>query len=954
MSIIEEIEEGYQEQKDFLEEWPIERLEEMTLEEYTNLDTDTAFIYWLEFKTKHTGGISGGSAYKFGIFRRKNIDTKKIKASAKTDGVYSWFAKYGNTKEEAFKEVKSIVLRIAKASQNSQFEDIDKLDIGESIKWKIAFHYNTSGLIPLFRKEWLVQIADTNGLENAKQKNISELQQFIFGLKLETESTLEFAHKMWTKFNLDSFCFILEKFLYQAQTDNLKRLGYPKSYKGLTVRVSFGTGNTARIPWIAFLKEPNKVTEGIYPVFLYYKEVNTLVLAYGVSETTMSKHNWNISGAQPSIKDWYVNKFENLPDRYGTSFYKASYLEDEIDADQLQADLDEIIDEYNSLVFSEDKGKFEKSKKVRPKKYWIIAPGEGARKWDECYNEGIIGVGWDKLGDLRKYENREDISTALLNLYPGVSKSQKNNSLALWQFLTEMMPGDILIAKKGINEYLGYGVVASEYYFDNAKSEYKNLHKVDWKKKGSWPEEVHQIVLKTLTDITKYTEYVDRLKRLIGIDQEAVIPMSVNYWWLNANPKYWKIEDFEIGQEQSYTTYNEKGNKRSRFEYFQASKPGDLIIGYESSPTKKVVAVFEVTKGVHIDEDDGEEKLSFTILKFLPDQISWEELKMMPELESCEVLRNNQGSLFKLQKKEYDAIVNRDVNSQHEEYVLSDALKELFVSGAELDKIIKSLNYKKNIILQGPPGTGKTFMAKRLAHLLLEEKDHTKIEMIQFHQSYSYEDFIQGYRPMDDGTFKLENGVFYRFCKKAQSDPDKKYIFIIDEINRGNLSKIFGELMLLIESDKRGKNYGVSLTYFHSNDSKFYIPDNVYIIGTMNTADRSLAMVDYALRRRFVFINVMPNFNQKFENELINNGVDEGIVERIVNRVESLNQQIKEDANLGKGFQIGHSYFCNFYNSSGDEDWYKFIVQHEIGPLLEEYWFDNEDKAQTQIQRLLD
>jgi 5-methylcytosine-specific restriction protein B len=226
--------------------------------------------------------------------------------------------------------------------------------------------------------------------------------------------------------------------------------------------------------------------------------------------------------------------------------------------------------------------------------------------------------------------------------------------------------------------------------------------------------------------------------------------------------------------------------------------------------------------------------------------------------------------------------------------------------------------------------------------------------MIQFHQSYSYEDFIQGYRPMDDGTFKLENGVFYRFCKKAQSDPDKKYIFIIDEINRGNLSKIFGELMLLIESDKRGKNYGVSLTYFHSNDSKFYIPDNVYIIGTMNTADRSLAMVDYALRRRFVFINVMPNFNQKFENELINNGVDEGIVERIVNRVESLNQQIKEDANLGKGFQIGHSYFCNFYNSSGDEDWYKFIVQHEIGPLLEEYWFDNEDKAQTQIQRLLD
>jgi 5-methylcytosine-specific restriction enzyme B len=948
------IEEGHQEQNDFLATWPIERLERMTLEEYTNLDTDTAFVYWLEKKTEHSGSVWGGSAYKFGIFRRRNIDTQKIKDNAKTDGVYSWYAKYGNNKEEAFQNVKSIVLKIAKASQGARYGEIDELDLGEAIKWKIAFHYNVSGLIPIFKKEVLFRVAESNGVEDVKLKSISELQQIAIGLKPETDSTLEFSERLWKQFNLDNFYYVVDKFLVQAQTDNLKKRGFPRNYRGLDVKVSFGTGGVAKIPWIAFLKEPNKVTEGSYPVYLYYKEVNTLVLAYGVSETTEIKHNWDFSEEQLSIKDWYVKTFAKEPYRYGSSFYKSSYnLDEELDAEQIQTDLTDIIKEYSSLEFPNSALGIEKPEEGRSKKYWIIAPGEEARKWGEYYKEGIIGVGWDELGDLSKYDDREDITAALLNLYPGVSKSQRNNSLALWQFLNEMMPGDILITKKGINEYLGYGVVTSEYYFDNSKTEYKHLHKVDWKKKGSWPEEVHQIVLKTLTDITKYTEYVDRLKRLIGIDQEAVIPMSVNYWWLNANPKYWKIEDFEIGQEQSYTTYNEKGNKRSRFEYFQAAKPGDLIIGYESSPTKKVVAVFEVTRGVHIDEDDGEEKVSFTILKFLPDQITWDELKKMPELENCEVLRNNQGSLFKLEKNEYDAIVNRDVNSQYEEYALSDALRELFISETELDNIIKSLNYKKNIILQGPPGTGKTFMAKRLAHLLLEEKDQTKIEMVQFHQSYSYEDFIQGYRPTDDGKFKLENGVFYRFCKKAQSDLDKKYIFIIDEINRGNLSKIFGELMLLIESDKRGNDYGVSLTYFHSNDSKFYIPDNVYIIGTMNTADRSLAMVDYALRRRFVFINVMPNFNQNFENELINNGVDEGIVERIVSRIESLNQQIKEDANLGKGFQIGHSYFCNFHNSSGDEDWYKFIVQHEIGPLLEEYWFDNEDKAQVQIQRLI-
>jgi len=589
------------------------------------------------------------------------------------------------------------------------------------------------------------------------------------------------------------------------------------------------------------------------------------------------------------------------------------------------------------------------------RKYWIIAPGEGARKWDEFYRDSMIGVGWDDIEDLSKYDSRESVRQALIELYPDGSKSQKNNSLALWEFSHEISIGDILIPKRGQDEYLGYGVVTSNYFYDEKKDEYRHLRKVEWKKKGSWPEDVHTIVLKTLTNITKYPEYVDRLRRLIGIEQEAVIPKEVNYWWINANPKYWKIEDYEVGQEQTYTTHNEKGNKRNRFEYFQAVKPGDLVIGYESSPIKKVVAIFEITKGVFVDENDGEEKISFSIQKFLPDPIRWDVLYSIPELANCEVIRNNQGSIFKLTKEEYNAILNHDVtvSVEYDEFTKEDVLSELFMDEVQLDKILTCLDYKKNIILQGPPGTGKTFMAKLLAYVKLEEKDKTKIEMIQFHQSYSYEDFIQGYRPTEDRSFKLENGVFYRFCKRAQADPNKKYFFIIDEINRGNLSKIFGELMLLIEADKRGPDYSVPLTYSQGLENRFYIPENVYLIGTMNTADRSLAVVDYALRRRFAFINIPPMFNEKFRSHLLEKGVSAALVTKIQNKMIALNNQIQSDGNLGKGFCVGHSYFCNIPAGSGDDAWYMNIITHEIAPLLDEYWFDNDEQATAEKINLL-
>lgn len=278
-------------------------------------------------------------------------------------------------------------------------------------------------------------------------------------------------------------------------------------------------------------------------------------------------------------------------------------------------------------------------------------------------------------------------------------------------------------------------------------------------------------------------------------------------------------------------------------------------------------------------------------------------------------------------------------------YTETDFLDDVFMEKEEYDKLLHLLLYKKNIILQGAPGVGKTFLAKKFAYSIMGQIDDTHIESIQFHQNYSYEDFIMGYKPNDEG-FELKTGVFYDFCKKAEADTNKnsKYFFIIDEINRGNLSKIFGELMVLIEADKR--NQKVRLAY---RDEQFGVPENVYIIGMMNTADRSIAMMDYALRRRFCFYDIEPAFKKpKFRKHLLKYLKLVGVADAVIDRFSELNEKIADEttSGLGKGFCIGHSYFCTPpVEGQSEKEWYETIIDYEISPLLDEYWWDDKSKA---------
>lgn len=291
-------------------------------------------------------------------------------------------------------------------------------------------------------------------------------------------------------------------------------------------------------------------------------------------------------------------------------------------------------------------------------------------------------------------------------------------------------------------------------------------------------------------------------------------------------------------------------------------------------------------------------------------------------------------------------------------YSVEDILNDgCFLARTEIDLLLDRLRAKKNLILQGPPGTGKTWLAKRLAFALMGQKDDSKVRAVQFHPNLSYEDFVRGWRPTGEGKLSLADGVFMEAIKAASKDPSSKFVVVIEEINRGNPAQIFGELLTLLEAGKRTPSEALELCYPDADGKRrpVHIPENLYVIGTMNIADRSLALVDLALRRRFAFVGLEPRLGLVWRDWVVKEcAVDPVLVEDIEQRFSKLNDQIAADARLGKQFRIGHSYVTPAHRlESGDtKKWFQQVVETEIGPLLDEYWFDAPDESQKAIARL--
>ncbi|MDO7849152.1 AAA family ATPase [Hymenobacter sp. M29] len=287
-------------------------------------------------------------------------------------------------------------------------------------------------------------------------------------------------------------------------------------------------------------------------------------------------------------------------------------------------------------------------------------------------------------------------------------------------------------------------------------------------------------------------------------------------------------------------------------------------------------------------------------------------------------------------------------------YTRTDALAELFIEEAALDAALAGLQRRRNLLLQGPPGTGKTFLARRLAWLLLGAQDERRVELVQFHPSYGYEDFMLGFRPDAKGQFHLVPGVLPLLCQRAAADPGRPYFLLIDEVNRGNVPRIFGELLLLLEADKRGPTHALRLPYAPPDAPRFFVPDNLYVIGTLNLADRSLSPLDYALRRRFAFVVLAPQFGAPLRQYLAARQVPPAIIEQLCTRMAALNQVITDDPELGPDFEVGHSYFCQPPTEPAQaEAWLQLIFEQEIGPLLADYWREQPATAATQLRKLL-
>ncbi len=909
----EKIEEKEKGRVSFVHKFPIEKIKNLSLDEYVQGTDKNSFCYWLEFK-EILFGIGGGNASKFGLYK------------AKEDGNY--YIYQGKNKkqltdielQETFEKIKTGIVLALEYAKNNEIEKISTIEIPvwNMVLQKILSIYFPEKFLTIGSAEALIKCAEAIGL-----KNISLTKENSIQINYECKKVLS---------NLEE-------------------------YKN----------------W-------------------HYEKLGSFI--------------WEIYGQN--------NKLNN-----------------------------------------------------DNKNYWLLSAGQNSRLWNDFCKDEFCAIGWDDLGDLTQYKSKDEIGKKLQN-FDKNNGTNSNNALACWEFVNDIQIEDVIIIKKDIKSILGYGIVESDYYFDENRNEYKNVRKVNWIKKEEINLssndfnnlEVKKLPIKTLTNITKYKDYLDYLKTILGIEEKE--NNNKKGFILTWNPLKWNWEELEQAKNEiktngyfiiEWSSRNTKIKKNDIVFLLRQGKEPKGIVGFGIADTdvypdknwnsegKSEICYYLKVKFETLLNADKEEILLTKDLNnhSLLSQVNWNtqssglSLKdnQLEELQSIwsdfmNKKENNRKSKYPLNqifygapgtgktyrarktineilKEQIEYLNQRKIGNEENKYI--EILRDLAwyeVIAIALYRNDKDKKYKVKEILETPeikayiktktsqkvnnaiwgqlqihttkesktvnyvnrsepPLFNKTenslwyltdegikyieeehleTLDKFKAEKIYTEKDF--YEFITFHQSYSYEEFVEGIKPKIDEeakniSYTLEKGIFRKIADKALNDPDNKYVLVIDEINRGNISKILGELITLIEEDKRIYNKNeLKITLPYSKD-EFGVPFNLYIIGTMNTSDRSIASIDIALRRRFKFIEIMPDLEQIPENV-------EGIALRRI--IETLNQKIT--VLLDRDHQIGHSYFMK---KEEDKDItieeLKDIWFDQIIPLLNEYFYEEwEDKLE--------
>ena len=839
---------------------------------------------------------------------------------------------------------------------------------------------------------------------------------------------------------------IIRQFLDQASTDDLSFGHYPKSIDGLDLKVSFGKGNQAKIPWIGLVKDPHTIQKGIYPGFLYYKGVNHLVLAYGISETKNANSSWGIESNEITIENWFKSKFGEKPHRYGKSLVKSIYnLNEGLNYSDLEKDYNEILsvysniktnsnnywvfqanpkiwdvrkalsdnsvttwtvkshkdkisigdkiilwatgsksgcyalgevtsdlyfglDEKDELDYFTDDGKetykdsigvsktdrvkikithnifdkpilkqdllplkeFEKfkggnqgtnfsSSKIEydkilemienssTKQYWVYSPGEGGDHWEEFYTNSLMAIGYDELGDLTQYKDKSEISNSFRSIN-NIESSAKNHVKTIFDFSKSMKIGDIVFAKNGRSELLGYGLISSNYYYDKNRKEYSSCRTVNWIEKGSWIID-HFLAMKTLTNITNYKsdlpKYEYYWQRLMNNFQKIDMkyPLNTILYGPPGTGKTYNtvLKSAEIIENRKIDSYDEalqifKDNLHDQIEFItfhQNYSYEDFIQGLRPETDNKSSLVFDKKDGIFKTIADKAFK-SLKLASISSNELS-NELRFDKALESfCDKILddeddfqiNDTAYIFEVEDDAFRYTGERWSNHSNGLRMKFSDLKEFHRNNVQSRKDVKKL-------------TGISGLANQ-------------------HATYYYLVYSEILKLLPSQV-ETSNAV-----------KRKNYVIIIDEINRANISRVFGELITLIEPDKRSDGKIPMQAKLPSGDI-FQVPSNLYIIGTMNTADKSIALLDIALRRRFEFQPMYPKYSE------------DGLDVKDENVLRSINNSIISDK--GHDFQIGHSYFMD---SSEDPYDLQRRMNVKVIPLLLEY-FMNDTKTVCQI-----